>query len=43
MGIDTVWYNPGGEENTYGYPVTYEISDLAELENLLEQQKGAYL
>ena len=37
MGIDTVWYNPDGEENTYGYPVTYEISDLAELENLLEQ------
>ncbi|MBP3448561.1 MAG: YjjG family noncanonical pyrimidine nucleotidase [Clostridia bacterium] len=35
MGIDTVWYNPTGEENTLGIPVTYEISDLRELESLL--------
>ncbi len=37
MGIDTVWYNPDGEENTYNFPITYEIADLSELENLLER------
>lgn len=35
-GLDTVWYNPDGETNTLGIPVTYEISDLWELENILE-------
>lgn len=36
MGIDTVWYNPDGEKNIYDYPITHEIAELNELENLLD-------
>lgn len=34
-GIDSCWYNPSGEENTLKVPVTWEIRDLSELENIL--------
>lgn len=30
-GLDTCWYNPRGEQDKNGYPITYEIRDLAEL------------
>ncbi len=35
MGIDTVWYNPDGQKNTLNLPVTYEITDLWELDTIL--------
>lgn len=34
-GIDTCWYNPGGEINDKDVQVTYEIRSLKELEELL--------
>ncbi|MBE0687316.1 MAG: noncanonical pyrimidine nucleotidase, YjjG family [Anaerolineaceae bacterium] len=30
-GLNTCWYNPRGEQDKNGYPITYEIRDLAEL------------
>lgn len=35
-GLDTCWYNPNGQENVNGYPITYEISDLGQLLEILE-------
>lgn len=34
-GIDTCWYNPRHAQNTSGEPVTYEISDLHEINDIL--------
>lgn len=35
MGIDTCWYRPDGSINTMNLPITYEISKLNELEQIL--------
>ncbi len=35
-GLDTCWYNPNGQEDVNGYPITYEISDLGQLLEILE-------
>jgi putative hydrolase of the HAD superfamily len=34
FGIDTVWYNPSGKENTSGLKPTYEISNLKQLKEI---------
>ena len=36
MGIDTCWFRPEGTKNTKNFPVTYEISVLKELEDILD-------
>lgn len=36
-GIDTLWYNPHGQENTAGVHVDYEVSSLKELAQLLDK------
>jgi YjjG family noncanonical pyrimidine nucleotidase len=35
-GIDTCWYNPGGEIKPEGLPMTYEIKHLHELLDIIE-------
>ena len=35
-GLDTCWYNPRGEQDKNGYPITYEIRDLAQLLEILK-------
>ena len=35
FGIDTCWFNPKGTPNTLGIPVTYEIGDLDEIEEIV--------
>jgi len=35
-GIDTCWFNPMNNPNTLGIPLSYEISDLAMLENIID-------
>ena len=35
-GIDSCWYNPTGKSNDSGVPVTYEISDLAQLLKIVQ-------
>jgi 2-haloacid dehalogenase len=35
-GIDTCWYNPGGEVKPEGLSITYEIPQLAELLEIIE-------
>lgn len=39
-GIDTCWYNPEGNENKTDIKPTYEISDLTELLDILEETAG---
>lgn len=34
-GIDTLWFNPHGEENTAGVHVDYEVKTLAEIKEML--------
>ena len=34
-GIDTCWFNPHGKSRKNGMPITYEITDLAELNRIL--------
>jgi 2-haloacid dehalogenase len=34
-GLDTCWYNPRGEQDKNGYPITYEIRELRELLDIL--------
>jgi 2-haloacid dehalogenase len=34
-GLDTCWYNPRGEADKYGYPITYEIRELKQLLDIL--------
>lgn len=34
-GMDSIWYNPGGAENTVGVPVTYEVKGYGEIRRLL--------
>lgn len=34
-GMDSIWYNPGGIENTVGVPVTYEVKGYGEIRRLL--------
>lgn len=34
-GLDTCWYNPRGEQDKNGYPITYEIRELRELLEIL--------
>ncbi len=36
MGIDTCWYNPNQQKNTYDWEVTYEIRKLADVIKVLE-------
>jgi 2-haloacid dehalogenase len=38
-GIDTCWFNPAGEQNALGLPVTYEVSHLWALVNLLHNDQ----
>lgn len=35
-GLDTCWYNPRGEQDKNGYPITYEIRNLAQLLEILK-------
>ena len=37
-GIDTCWYRNPGEENPEGMPVTYEITDLHQVLDILENR-----
>ena len=34
-GLDTCWYNPRGEQDKNGYPITYEIRELKQLLEIL--------
>ncbi|MBR5285769.1 MAG: YjjG family noncanonical pyrimidine nucleotidase [Clostridia bacterium] len=34
-GIDTCWFNPSHKPNNLDLPITYDISDLTELENIV--------
>ncbi len=34
-GIDTLWFNPEGKENTLGINLTYEVKSLSEIPNLI--------
>lgn len=36
-GIATCWYNPSGEENTLGVKIDYEIKNLQQIREILEQ------
>jgi 2-haloacid dehalogenase len=42
FGIDTCWFNPGGDRNTSGIAPTYEISRLAELPPLLGAEDACH-
>jgi 2-haloacid dehalogenase len=35
-GLDTCWYNPRGDQDTNGYPITYEIRELAQILEILK-------
>lgn len=37
-GLDTCWYNPRGEQDKNGYPITYEIRELSDLLAILKIQ-----
>ncbi len=37
-GLDTCWYNPLGEKDPNEYPITYEISQLSQLLDILAAQ-----
>ena len=34
-GVDTCWFNPGHHPNTLNIPITYEIDNLAQIENIV--------
>jgi len=34
-GLDTCWYNPRGEQDKNGYPITFQVRELRELLNIL--------
>lgn len=38
-GLDTCWYNPRGEQDKNGYPITYEIRELKDLLDILDTQQ----
>ena len=38
-GLDTCWYNPHGEQDTIGYPITYELRELKDLLDILDTQQ----
>jgi 2-haloacid dehalogenase len=38
-GLDTCWYNPRGEMDKYGYPITYEIKELKQVLDILDVRK----
>lgn len=35
-GLDTCWYNPRGDQDRNGYPITYEIRELKQLLEILK-------